>query len=389
MERMRSGRLLAAFVVALVVTVALVIGASAKAYAREEVTWDGDQVFDSSIDTMAYVYVDKDITVTIAEGKSVKLRSGINTHSHTPNMHTITVAGKGTLEVYGDDGEIGELQEGVNGEDGKAAVFGNLIVDGATVQCTGGEGGAGEDGDTPGSGGDGAVGLTGNLTVVKGGTARVAGGAGGAVGRGDNDDAEGPTAGKPAKAVRGEIFASVIKASDDDKTYTVIEGPTTSAQYVIATSEVEPGPGPEPSPEPAESQDMFRLYNSYSGEHFYTASAEERDGLVKLGWNYEGVGWKAPAEGMPVFRLYNPYGGDHHYTVSEFERDMLVELGWVGEGVGWQSAGQDGVPVYRQYNPYATAGTHNYTTSEEEAMGLVRLGWRAEGIGWYGLQPLA
>ena len=138
-------------------------------------------------------------------------------------------------------------------------------------------------------------------------------------------------------------------------------------------------------PEPAEAQDMFRLYNPYSGEHFYTASAYERDALVGLGWHGEGVGWSAPAEGAPVYRLYNPYAGDHHYTVSAFERDHLVELGWTDEGVGWHSAGENGVPVYRQYNPYARTGAHNYTTSEHEAMAIVELGWLYEGIGWYGL----
>ena len=138
-------------------------------------------------------------------------------------------------------------------------------------------------------------------------------------------------------------------------------------------------------PEPAEAQDMFRLYNPYSGEHFYTASAYERDALVGLGWHGEGVGWIAPAEGAPVYRLYNPYAGDHHYTVSAFERDHLVQLGWTDEGVGWCSAGENGVPVYRQYNPYARTGAHNYTTSEYEAMALVELGWLYEGIGWYGL----
>ncbi len=141
---------------------------------------------------------------------------------------------------------------------------------------------------------------------------------------------------------------------------------------------------PEPAPTPAGS-DMFRLYNPNSGEHFYTASADERDVLVGLGWHGEGVGWVAPAEGAPVYRLYNPYAGDHHYTVSAFERDHLVQLGWTDEGVGWCSAGEKGVPVYRQYNPYARTGAHNYTTSEYEAKALVELGWLYEGIGWYGL----
>ena len=140
---------------------------------------------------------------------------------------------------------------------------------------------------------------------------------------------------------------------------------------------------------PTESVTMYRLYNRYTGEHFYTASTRERDSLSAQGWTYEGPGWTAPASGDPVYRLYNPYapGGDHHYTLSERERDALVAEGWRYEGVGWYSAaeGTDRVPLYRQYNPYARTGTHNYTASLRENDHLVSLGWREEGVAWYGI----
>ena len=54
-------------------------------------------------------------------------------------------------------------------------------------------------------------------------------------------------------------------------------------------------------------QSMYRLYNPYSGEHFYTASADEMGHLASIGWSYEGVGWVAPKQSnTPVYRLYNP-----------------------------------------------------------------------------------
>ena len=137
------------------------------------------------------------------------------------------------------------------------------------------------------------------------------------------------------------------------------------------------------------TQQMHRLYNQWTGEHFYTASTNERDSLVKVGWAYEGVGWTAPSSSStPVYRLYNPYvtGGDHHYTTNASERDALVEAGWSYEGVGWYSDDAEGVPLYRQYNPYAKTGTHNYTADKNENDTLVKLGWRAEGIGWYGVK---
>ena len=136
------------------------------------------------------------------------------------------------------------------------------------------------------------------------------------------------------------------------------------------------------SPRPP-SVTMYRLYNRYTGEHFYTSDVSERDRLVSVGWSYEGVGWVAPVSGDPVYRLYNGHvrGGDHHYTTSASERDSLVRAGWSYEGVGWRSGGS--VPVYRQYNPYARTGTHNYTADGSENDRLVSVGWRAEGVGWY------
>ena len=70
--------------------------------------------------------------------------------------------------------------------------------------------------------------------------------------------------------------------------------------------------------------------------------------------------------------------------MSVNERDQLVSVGWNYEGVGWYSDDAKGVPLYRQYNPNAITGSHNYTISKNENDFLVSVGWRAEGIGWYG-----
>lgn len=142
---------------------------------------------------------------------------------------------------------------------------------------------------------------------------------------------------------------------------------------------------------PVESEVMYRLYNRWTGEHFYTSSQTERASLVRVGWTDEGVGWVAPLEGEPVWRLYNPYaeGGDHHYTMSEGEYDALAKLGWKKEGICWRSAPADSVasePVLRQYNPYATSGTHNYTVSEAERDALVKIGWIDEDVAWYAVR---
>ena len=134
---------------------------------------------------------------------------------------------------------------------------------------------------------------------------------------------------------------------------------------------------------------MYRLYNPYTGEHFYTGQVRELDSLRNLGWVDEGEGWVAPVSSdTPVYRLYNPYvpGGDHHYTMDEGEYKALQELGWIGEGIGWYSDDAQTIKVLRQYNPNAVTGTHNYTADTNEARVLVDSnGWKDESIAWYGV----
>ena len=144
------------------------------------------------------------------------------------------------------------------------------------------------------------------------------------------------------------------------------------------------------APSVANAAEMYRLYNPWTGEHFYTADTREREDLTIAGWVYEGVGWVAPNKSKtPVYRLYNRYvpGGDHHYTTSAAERDSLKKAGWKYEGIGWYSDDAKSVPLYRQYNPYAKTGTHNYTSDKAENDHLIAVGWRGEGVGWYGLSP--
>ena len=145
-------------------------------------------------------------------------------------------------------------------------------------------------------------------------------------------------------------------------------------------------------------EEMYRIYNPWTGEHLYTSDVEERDSNVKLGWKDEGIEWIAPKQTKttnykPVYRLYNPYvdGGDHHYTTNEEEYNSLPAAGWKQEGVAWYSAEEKesgAVKLLRQYNPFAETGTHNYTKDQKEQDSLVSLGWKAEGVGWYGYDSL-
>ena len=141
----------------------------------------------------------------------------------------------------------------------------------------------------------------------------------------------------------------------------------------------------DPQPGDDAGHAMYRLYNPNSGEHFYTASVEERNHLMWCGWKAEGIAWTAPSWGTPVFRLYNPNAGEHHYTTSEVERAVLQYAGWNDEGIGWYTDNSQRVPVYRVYNPNAYANNHHYTPHAGERDVLVDMGWRDEGVGWYGI----
>ncbi|MEY8258459.1 phage tail tip lysozyme [Erysipelotrichaceae bacterium 66-17] len=132
------------------------------------------------------------------------------------------------------------------------------------------------------------------------------------------------------------------------------------------------------------SNEMYRLYNPYSGEHLYTLDKDERDNLVNIGWRYESIGWSAPKQGDKGYRLYNPYSGEHLYTLDWDEVENLVPLGWRYEGIKFYSDYEKKTEIYRLYNPYTTVGTHHFTTNKTEYDDLVRYGWRQEGIAWYG-----
>ncbi len=137
---------------------------------------------------------------------------------------------------------------------------------------------------------------------------------------------------------------------------------------------------------PEGANQMYRLYNPNSGEHFYTANDYEARGLQEAGWTYEGRAWIAPiSSSVPVYRLYNPYEGEHHYTIDSNERAALLGEGWQDENIGWYSDENHGVALYRVYNPNQVANNHFYTMNSYERDSLVTAGWRDEGIGWYGL----
>ena len=132
---------------------------------------------------------------------------------------------------------------------------------------------------------------------------------------------------------------------------------------------------------------VYRLFNTRTGEHFYTASTSERSRYLNAGhWNSEGIAWYAPrTSSEPIYRLSNPNNGDeHHYTKSKSEKDWLVGLGWKYDCIAWYSDTDKLVPIYRHYHPIQRTGNHHYTTSKGESDHIVKYeGWKYEGISFY------
>ncbi len=120
---------------------------------------------------------------------------------------------------------------------------------------------------------------------------------------------------------------------------------------------------------------VYRFFNSKTGAHFFTASADERNFVVNTypDFRYENIAFYAyvsPAANQnAVFRFYNPQSGAHFYTISAGERDFVRNTYPVFnyEGPSWYAqptAGGDASAMYRFFN--TRTGAHFYTTSAGE-----------------------
>ena len=139
---------------------------------------------------------------------------------------------------------------------------------------------------------------------------------------------------------------------------------------------------------------VYRFYNATTGAHFYTASAAERDFVIRTypQFGYENIAFYAYPDASsgkdPVFRFYNPTSGAHFYSGSVAERDFVIanfpEFKY--EVVSWYAqtgAGNGASPIYRFYN--ATTGAHFYTISAAERDFVIQVhkAFRYEGPMYY------
>ena len=171
------------------------------------------------------------VTLTIAEGVTLTASKGIT----IPDGATLTIMGPGTLEVYGTRGTTDALTFGGDGRQGESGISGAVIVNGGTVNATGGNGGKGRNGVNDGNGGNGGTGISGTLTV-NGGSVNVTGGNGGRGGI-DGIDGYNGKGGASGRGINGTVTCTaadhIIQDSRDNTTwYNLASGSTSYKRYV-------------------------------------------------------------------------------------------------------------------------------------------------------------
>ncbi len=137
---------------------------------------------------------------------------------------------------------------------------------------------------------------------------------------------------------------------------------------------------------------MFRFYDTKTGDHFYTSSADEKAYVQKTlpSYVYEGVAWAAPdasAATTDVFRFYDTKTSTHFFTTDAAERDWVMRTlsSYQYEGVAFQAykdtPGDGHVTLERFYN--TSTHLHHYSADAGETAdikaGHVGASWLDEG----------
>ncbi|MCK2055326.1 Ig-like domain-containing protein [Methylobacterium sp. 37f] len=135
----------------------------------------------------------------------------------------------------------------------------------------------------------------------------------------------------------------------------------------------------------------FRFFDTKSGGHFFTASADEAAQVRASMPSFvqEGIAWTTPDKGtdtVDVFRFYDTKTGDHFFTADVSERDGLIQSGssYHYEGVAFEAFANEGASgtaaVERFFN--VQTGQHHYALAGEADSirhGAAGGGWVDEG----------
>lgn len=133
-------------------------------------------------------------------------------------------------------------------------------------------------------------------------------------------------------------------------------------------------------------KNVYRFSGLTNDSHFMTTDLYERDQMIKAGYTYEGVASRSSASttSKPVYRLYNTRSRKHLYTASENEKNTLsASEDWKYEGINQYSSSTPTVnPTFRLYSTSLT--NHLWTSDLHEKQVLINAGlFTDEGISWY------
>ena len=133
---------------------------------------------------------------------------------------------------------------------------------------------------------------------------------------------------------------------------------------------------------------LYRMYGQ--GDHFYTTNESEQASVARAGvYKDEGTeGYLASSQApgtTEFYRLVLHQGSmvDHFYTASATERQSAVSSGYRDEGViGYIAQSQEPgtTPLFRLLGQQ---GDHFYTTSEGERRSAISKGYKDEGVAGY------
>ncbi len=144
------------------------------------------------------------------------------------------------------------------------------------------------------------------------------------------------------------------------------------------------------------SPKAFRFFNRRTGEHFYTESTAERDGIIagRADMTYEGVAFLqggGASTPVSVARFIRLDTGEHFYTASVVERDYILQN--MSDNFRLEDSQAflvSATPDYQFSQPVhrfldTATGNHFFTASESERDGVMAAlpSYRYEGVAFY------
>ena len=140
-------------------------------------------------------------------------------------------------------------------------------------------------------------------------------------------------------------------------------------------------------PPTTEGGAFYRIYNSRTHDHFYTANLDERNAALNAGYVDQGsigsVAGNQNGDAVALYRLYNSRTGKHFFTTNVDESNSLLARGYHDEGIAGYvhpTNSGSGAGVYRLYN--VRYDDHFYTLDQNEGNSAAAGGYSREGVSW-------